>query len=629
MGRTCMSWNMISTYIQNSIHTVLSYILILKSHGLAMDTPVNHVFTEILVLQHQIKFYLWEKYMDRFETVLVESDAERKALEENLSPDNINTYNKIIELRNMAFLKLLNTGYKYDDYEDKIGIKVNGSEYYLTKDILQKYLNRSKKVQPKTKDYDEIKKKLEALEKRLDEKNLLPDFSSFKNTVQDKFVKTDERIGKHDEDIEALNSKSKKRDSELKLADKKITELKEENNKLRQTTEEQMKAMEEKYNKSMEDLNKRIETLAKGSNVYNKLTELKASKMLDEFKNELSEDFVFENEDVILSLSGVAKEVPDERPENTAAETVKPDVVQPKPAEPETAKPVEAESKPATEMPPTKPDNKPVKEQPKNKGVDYKPKPSRFEANKHDKPRSQEKKPVTAREEFVFDTVEPEKQPQKDISSEKGALKASNFKTEGYKEEEIDVTSHKYKDILLNKNEITKHYEMLKTDFLYATPMLGIQNMDTADTYTGYLGIFPINTKDFVVNYQGKCYLSKNGQTEIPFYDIRIKISIGPNSFSEDGFEPIIDLDSKYLAKYKPVIQIESRGTKLHVMHTDSNLIILPVGVRNNNKDFAPVMVVHDGVVSSYDDIFKIHDIAYKARWYGEGAEKRLTVDII
>lgn len=32
-----------------------------------------------------------------------------------------------------------------DDYEDKIGIKINGAEYCLTKDILQKYLNKSKK----------------------------------------------------------------------------------------------------------------------------------------------------------------------------------------------------------------------------------------------------------------------------------------------------------------------------------------------------------------------------------------------------------------------------------------------------------------------------------------------------
>jgi hypothetical protein len=593
--------------------------------------------------------------MDRFETVLVESDAERKALEENLSSDNINTYNKIIELRNMAFLKLLNMGYKYDDYEDKIGIKINGAEYCLTKDILQKYLNKSKKVQPRTKDYEEIKKKLEALEKRLDEKNLLPDFSSFKNTVQDKFIATDERIGKHDEDIEALNTKSKKRDSELKLADKKITELKEENNKLRQTTEEQMKAMEEKYNKSMEDLNKRIETLAKGSNVYNKLTELKASKMLDEFKNELSEDFVFENEDVILSLSSVVKEMPEEpvnehvdTSENAPVDTIsKPEPTDKSEGSAESQK-IETpaadvpepntEAKPPVEKPKEKPkekpvQNKPVQNKPGNKGVDYKPKPSKFEANKHNKPRSQEKVENLPKEEFLFDTVDPNvpvaEAAPKDISSDKGALKASNFKAEGYKEEEIDVTSHEYKDILLNKNEIKKHYEMLKTDFLYATPMLGIQNMDTADTFTGYLGIFPISYKDFVVNYQGKCYLSKGGQAEIPFYDIRIKISIGPNSFNEDGFEPIIDLDSKYLAKYKPVIQIESRGTKLHIMRTDSNLIILPVGVRNNNKDFAPVMVVHDDVVSSYDDTFKIHDIAYKARWYGEGAEKRLAVDII
>ena len=566
--------------------------------------------------------------MDRFETVLVESDAERKALEENLSSDNINTYNKIIELRNMAFLKLLNMGYKYDDYEDKIGIKINGAEYCLTKDILQKYLNKSKKVQPKTKDYEEIKKKLEALEKRLDEKNLLPDFSSFKNTVQDKFIATDERIGKHDEDIEALNTKSKKRDSELKLADKKITELKEENNKLRQTTEEQMKAMEEKYNKSMEDLNKRMETLAKGSNVYNKLTELKASKMLDKFKNELSEDFVFENEDVILSLSSVAKEMPEEpvnahtdTSENAPVDTIsKPESTDKsegsagsqKIETPATDVPEPStEAKPPVEKPKEKPKEKPAPNKPGNKGVDYKPKPSKFEANKHNKPRSQEKVANLSKEEFVFDTVDPNvpaaEVAPKDVSSDKGALKASNFKAEGYKEEEIDVTSHEYKDILLNTNEIKKHYEMLKTDFLYATPMLGIQNMDTADTFTGYLGIFPISYKNFVVNYQGKCYLSKGGQAEIPFYDIRIKLSIGPNSFNEDGFEPIIDLDSKYLAKYKPVIQIESRGTKLHIMHTDSNLIILPVGVRNNNKDFAPVMVVHDGAVSFYDDTFQYH----------------------
>lgn len=84
---------------------------------------------------------------------------------------------------------------------------------------------------------------------------------------------------------------------------------------------------------------------------------------------------------------------------------------------------------------------------------------------------------------------------------------------------------------------------MLKTDFLYATPMLGIQNMDTADTFTGYLGIFPISYKDFRCNYQGKCHSSTRwtGRNGLVLWH-QDMISIGPNSFNEDGFEPIIDL---------------------------------------------------------------------------------------